>query len=324
MPRIFVTRSVPDATLDMLRDGLEVDVYESDTPIPRAELLERVRGYDALLTLLSEKVDEELLEAAGPPLKIIANFAVGHNNIDVAACTARGVAVSNTPDVLTDTTADHALMLLLGAARRVIEGDALVRSGAWRGWAPKQLLGLDVSGRTLGIIGMGRIGRAVAARAKGFGMRLLYHNRSRDEEAETALDASYRELHDLLRESDFVSVHAPLTDETRYLVGEAELGMMKPTAVLVNTSRGPLVDERALERFLRERRIWGAGLDVFENEPELSPGLRDLPNVVLAPHTGSATTGTREAMGRLCAEAIIAVLKGERVSHLLNPEVVEP
>ena len=214
-------------------------------------------------------------------------------------------------------------MLLLGAARRVIEGDALVRSGAWRGWAPKQLLGLDVSGRTLGIIGMGRIGRAVAARAKGFGMRLLYHNRSRDEEAETALDASYRELHDLLRESDFVSVHAPLTDETRYLVGEAELGMMKPTAVLVNTSRGPLVDERALERFLRERRIWGAGLDVFENEPELSPGLRDLPNVVLAPHTGSATTGTREAMGRLCAEAIIAVLKGERVSHLLNPEVVE-
>ncbi len=323
MPRIFVTRSVPDATLDMLRDGLEVDVYESDTPIPRAKLLERVRGYDALLTLLSEKVDEELLEAAGPLLKIIANFAVGHNNIDVAACTARGVAVSNTPDVLTDTTADHALMLLLGAARRVIEGDALVRSGAWRGWAPKQLLGLDVSGRTLGIIGMGRIGRAVAARAKGFGMRLLYHNRSRDEAAESALGANYRDLHDLLKESDFVSVHAPLTDETRYLVGEAELGMMKPTAVLVNTSRGPLVDERALERFLRERRIWGAGLDVFENEPELSPGLRDLPNVVLAPHTGSATTGTREAMGRLCAEAIIAVLKGERVSHLLNPEVVE-
>ena len=323
MSKVFVTRSVPELTLKSLRDaGLEVDVYESETPVPRDELLERVPGYDALLTLLSEKVDEELLEAAGPQLEIIANFAVGYNNIDVPACTARGVAVSNTPDVLTDTTADHTLMLLLATARRAVEGDALVRSGVWRGWAPNQLLGLDVSGRTLGIIGMGRIGRAVAARAKGFGMRLIYHNRSRDEAAETELGASYRDLHNLLKESDFVSVHAPLTDETRYLLGEAELGMMKPTAVLVNTSRGPLVDERALERFLREGRIWGAGLDVFGNEPELSPGLRELPNVVLAPHTGSATTGTREAMGRLCAEAIIAVLKGERAPHLLNPEVV--
>ncbi len=325
MKRVFVTRSVPDATLKSLRDaGLEVDVYESETPIPRGELLERVRGYDALLTLLSERVDEELLEAAGPPLRIIANFAVGHNNIDVAACTACGVAVSNTPDVLTDTTADHALMLLLGVARRVIEGDALVRSGAWQGWAPNQLLGLDVSGKTLGIVGMGRIGRAVAERAEGFKMRLLYHNRSRDEGAETELGVSYRDLHDLLGESDFVSIHAPLTDETHHLIGEAELGLMKRTAVLVNTSRGPLVDERALGRALREGQIWGAGLDVFEDEPELTPGLSELPNVVLAPHTGSATTGTREAMGRLCAEAVVAVLEGERVPHLLNPEVLEP
>ena len=324
MPKVFVTRSVPDATLKSLREvGLEVDVYDSETPIPRDELLERAPGYDALLTLLSEKVDEELLGAAGPSLKIIANFAVGYNNIDVAACTARGVAVSNTPDVLTDTTADHAMMLLLATARRAVEGDALVRSGAWRGWAPNQLLGLDVTGKVLGIVGMGRIGRAVAERAKGFKMKLLYHNRSRDVSAETELGVSYRDLRDLLKESDFVSVHAPLTDETHHLIGKAELGLMKRTAVLVNTSRGPLVDERALVRALREGQIWGAGLDVFEDEPELTPGLSELQSVVLAPHTGSATTGTREAMGRLCAEAIIAVLRGERVPHLLNPEVVK-
>ena len=325
MPKVFVTRSVPETTLKSLRDaGLEVDVYEAETPVPRDELLERVPSYDALLTLLSERVDEELLAAAGPELKIVANFAVGYNNVDVAACTARGVAVSNTPDVLTDTTADHAMMLLLATARRATEGDALVRSGAWRGWAPNQLLGLDVSGKVLGIVGMGRIGRAVAARAKGFGMRLLYHNRSRDEAAEAELGASYCDLHDLLKESDFVSVHAPLTDETHHLIGEAELELMKRTAVLVNTSRGPLVDERALVRALRERQIWGAGLDVFEEEPELTLGLSELPNVVLAPHTGSATTGTREAMGRLCAEAIVGVLKGERIPHLLNPEVLKP
>lgn len=306
----------------MLRQaGLAVSVYPGELPIPRSELLAAVAGCDALITLVSDTVDEAVLEAAGPSLKIVANFAVGTDNIDIAACTRRKVAVSHTPDVLTEATADLTFALMLATARRLIEGDNLVRSGRWQGWGPLQLLGLDVYGKTLGIIGFGRIGQAVARRAQGFGMSVRTYSRSRHEDAEQRLGVRYTSLDHLLAESDIVSLHVPLTADTRHLIGEAELSLMKPTAILINVARGPIVDEAALYRALRDGRLWGAGLDVFEREPELTPGLAELPNVVLAPHLGSATITAREAMARLCAEAVIAALGGARPRTLVNPEV---
>lgn len=324
---VFVTRRVPDEGLEPLRRAnCRLRVRDADHAIARDELLERAAGVDALVTFLSDRVDDELLDAAGPALRVVANFAVGYDNVDVAACSARGVAVANTPEVLTDATADFAWALLLAAARRLPEAQALAASGSWSGWQPLQLLGRDVAGRTLGVVGMGRIGRAVARRGRGFDMRVLYHNRSPDRDAERELGAEYRELDALLRESDFVSLHAPLTDATRHLIGARELAAMKPTAVLVNTARGPLVDEAALVDALQRGPagdgIFAAGLDVFEAEPRLHPQLAELPNAVLAPHLGSATEGARLGMARLCAEAVAAVLGGRRVDNLLNPEVV--
>ena len=308
--KILVTREIPEAGLRLL-DDFDVTVLH-ERPPTRDELLEALSGASGVLATATEKMDGEAMDAAGDGLRVIANMAVGYDNIDVGAATERGVIVTNTPGVLDETTADVAFMLVLAAARRLGEGERLLRAGKWEWWGPKQLRGLDVWGKTLGIVGMGRIGRAVARRGKGFGMEILYHNRSRNEEAEEELGARYVGLEDLLRESDFVSIHTPLTDATRHLIDERELGLMAETAVLVNTSRGPVVDEAALAQALREGRIFAAGLDVYEGEPEVHPGLLELENVVLAPHIGSATVETRDRMATLAAENLAAVLRGEQ------------
>lgn len=320
MTNILITRRVPQVGVRLLKEaGFEPDIIETDLPIARDELLKRVsaKSYQAILTTMSEKVDDEFLDVAGKDLKIVANFAVGYNNIDVEACKSRGVRVSNTPGVLSEATADQAFALLLAAARRVVEGHKLVESGTWEGWTPTQLLGRDLSGQTLGIIGMGRIGQEMAKRARGFDMRLIYHNRSRDEEAEKNLGAVYKSLDELLAESDFISVHTPLNAETEHLLCYEQFKKMKKTAIIINTARGPIIHEKALVKALQEKWIWAAGLDVFEFEPKVTEELLTMPNVVLAPHLGSATEGTRDAMISLAATAIIKVLKGETPSNLV-------
>ena len=316
---MFVTRRLPDAGLAPLRGaGVRLEVRAEDEAIARDALLERAAGAAALVTLVSDRVDDELLDAAGPDLRIVANYAVGLDNVDVDACTRRGIAVSNTPDVLTDATADHAFALLLAVARRLREGHDLVASGGWSGWQPLQLLGRDIGGATLGIVGLGRIGRAVSRRANGFGMRVLYHNRRRDLEAETVLGVRFAALDDLLAASDVVSLHCPLTPETHHLIDERALGIMREGAILVNTARGPVVDETALVAALDRGQLFGAGLDVFEHEPRVHPGLIGRPNVLLAPHTGSATETARTAMARACAMAVRAVLAGGTAPNVVN------
>ncbi len=310
--RVLVTRRVPPPAVELLRQaGLTVDLVDQDDPPSREELLRRVPGAAGLIAMLSEKIDAQVLEAAGPSLKVVANFAVGFDNIDLAACRQRGVRVTNTPGVLTDATADLAWALILSAARRVVEGDRLVRSGQWTGWAPMQLLGLQLTGSTLGIVGAGRIGTAVALRSQGFGMRVLYTDSQVNPELESRLGAQRVELRQLLASADVVSLHVPLTPQSRHLIGSAELQLMKPTAILINTARGPVIDEAALVTALRERRIAAAGLDVYEHEPRLTPGLSELPNVVLLPHLGSAATATRQKMSQMVAENVIAVLRGQ-------------
>jgi glyoxylate reductase len=317
--RVFITRRLPEAGLAPLREAdVDIDMRNADDPIDRDDLLAGVRGAGAVVTLLTDRVDAAFLDAAGDDLRVVANYAVGYDNIDVAACSARGIAVANTPDVLTEATADHAFALLLGVARRLREGHAIVASGGWPGWQPLQLLGREVGGATLGIVGMGRIGRAVARRALGFGMSVLYHNRHRDPQAERELGARHTGLEELLAASDMVSLHVPLTEATRHLIDAAALARMKPGAILVNTARGPIVDEAALVDALRSGALWGAGLDVFEREPAIHPGLPALSNVVLAPHAGSATEGARTAMARLCAEATVAALSGRKAPNLVN------
>lgn len=307
--KVLVTREIPEAGLRLLED-FDVTVL-AEAPPSRDELLEAVRGANGVLATATEKVDGEVMDAAGEGLAVVANMAVGYDNIDVEAASERSVVVTNTPGVLDETTADVAFMLLLAAARRLGEGERLLRAGKWEWWGPKQLRGYDVWGKTLGIIGMGRIGRAVARRGKGFGMQIAYHNRSRDEEAERELGARYLDLEELLGEADYVSIHTPLTPETRHLIGARELEMMKPASVLVNTSRGPVLDEVALAEALAERRIFAAGLDVYEEEPKVHPKLLELENVVLAPHIGSASFETRDKMAVLAAENLAAVLRGE-------------
>jgi glyoxylate reductase len=307
--RVLVTREIPEAGLRLLAD-FDVTIL-AERPPTRDELLEAVRGTSGVLSTATENMDGAVMDAAGEGLRVIANMAVGYDNIDVEAAGERGIVVTNTPGVLDETTADVAFMLVLAAARRLGEGERLLRAGKWEWWGPKQLRGLDVWGKRLGIVGMGRIGRAVARRGRGFGMEILYHNRSRKEDAENELGARYLDLDDLLRESDFVSIHTPLTDETRHLISERELGLMRETAVLVNTSRGPVVDEGALAAALAEGRIFAAGLDVYEEEPKVHPELLELENVVLAPHVGSATIDTRDKMATLAAENLAGVLRGE-------------
>src|SRR5918997_2449462 len=280
--KVLVTREIPQAGLRPL-EGFDVTVL-SKAPPGRDELLEAARGAEGVLSTVTEKIDGEFMDAAGDGLKVVANLAVGYDNVDVEAANERGVVVTNTPGGLDETTADVAFMLLLAAARRLGEGERLLRAGRWEWWGPKQLMGRDVWGKVLGIVGFGRIGQAVARRAKGFGMEILYHNRSRKEDAEEELGARYLGLEDLLHACDFVSIHTPLTDETRHLIGAEELEIMKPESVLVNTSRGPVVDEGALADALENGRIFAAGLDVYEEEPKVHPKLLELENAVLAPH----------------------------------------
>ncbi|MBA2713072.1 MAG: D-glycerate dehydrogenase [Rubrobacteraceae bacterium] len=307
--KVLVTREIPEAGLRVL-EAFDVTVLH-ERPPERDELLEAVGDASGVLSTATESVDGEVMDAAGESLKVVANMAVGYDNVDVAAATERGVVVTNTPGVLDETTADVAFMLLLAAARRLGEGERLLRAGEWEWWGPKQLMGRDVWGKKLGIIGFGRIGQSVASRAKGFGMEIIYHNRSRKEEAERELGASYLDLDELLQTADFVSIHTPLTDETNHLIGATELQRMKPEAVIVNTSRGPVVDEAALAEALANGQIFAAGLDVYEDEPEAHPGLLELENVVLAPHIGSASVETRDRMAVLAAENLAAVLRGE-------------
>ena len=308
--KVLVTREIPEAGLRIL-EPFDVTVMH-ERPPERGELLDAVRGASGVLSTATETMDGEAMDAAGEGLRVIANMAVGYDNVDVAAAGERGVVVTNTPGVLDETTADVAFMLLLAAARRLGEGERLLRAGRWEWWGPKQLMGRDVWGKQLGIVGFGRIGQSVARRAKGFGMQILYHNRSRKEEAEQELGARYLELDELLETADFVSIHTPLTDETSHLIGAEELAKMKPEAVLVNTSRGPVVDEAALADALAEGRIFAAGLDVYEEEPTVHPKLLELENVVLAPHIGSASVETRDRMAVLAAENLAAVLRGEQ------------
>lgn len=329
--KIFVTRRIRDAGLDLLRDaGVELRVWqgpESARP-SRDDVLEGARWADVLLSLLTEPIDREVMEA-NPRLRGVANFAVGFDNIDVPVATALGLPVSNTPGVLTDTTADLTWALLLSVARNVASGDVYMRGGNYKVWGPNLLLGEDVSrggdGRekVLGILGFGRIGQAVARRALGFDMRVLAHDPFAREAIEADEQASWADLDDLLRESDFVSVHTLLSDDTRHLIGERELALMKPSAYLINAARGPIVDEAALVRALRKKQIAGAGLDVYEREPEMAEGLAELENTVLLPHLGSATRGTRDLMATKAATNALAMLRGERAPNCLNAEVYE-
>lgn len=321
MYRVFVTRRLPGQALERLKDICQVTVFPEDRNMTKQELLAVIPEQDAIITMLANPLDAKVI-GAGQRLKVIANYAVGFNNIDLAAATAQGIAVVNTPDVLTDATADFAWALLLAAARRLVEGDALVRAGRFQGWAPELLLGVEVHGKTLGIIGAGRIGQAVARRALGFGMRLMYYNRTRlPEKVERDLNLEYADLKTLLQEADFISLHCPLTPQTRHLIGTEEFKLMKPTAVLINTARGPVVDEAALVQALQTGQIFAAGLDVFEDEPALHPGLGGLSNVVLAPHIGSAGMETRLRMVDLVVDDVLAVLGGRRPRNLVNPEV---
>ena len=308
---VFVSRPLPAPGPEpLVAAGVEVEQHPFDRPPTRDELIAGVRGKQALLCLLTESIDGDLLDAA-PGLRIVANLAVGYDNVDVAAATARGVVVTNTPDVLTDATAELTWALILAAARRVGEGERLVRAGEWKGWSPTQLLGVSLTGKTLGIFGMGKIGAAVARSARGFAMPVVYTNRNRNEAVEAEIGARLVDFDELLERSDILTIHAPSTPETRHVIDAAALARMRPGAILVNTARGPLVDETALVDALRTSRLAAAGLDVFEREPELAPGLTELDNVVLLPHLGSATAEARGAMVELCCRNILAVLAGE-------------
>jgi glyoxylate reductase len=320
---VLVTRRVPAPVLERLSGRCRPDVWEGEGVMPRGDLLDHVAGKAGIMAMLTDRVDGELLDRAGPSLRVVANFAVGYDNLDLDACTARGVLATNTPDVVTEATADLTWALLLAAARRVAEGDRFMRSGRPWVWGPEFFLGREVHGKTLGVVGLGRIGRAVARRAAGFGMPVLYHAGHRlPPDQEAALHVAWRELDELLAEADFVTVHTGLTPATRHLIGEAELQRMKPSAVLVNTARGPIVDEAALARALRDGEIGAAGLDVFEREPEVHPDLLGLDNVTVVPHLGTATLETRVAMGMTAAANLLAALEGGRPPNLLNPDAL--
>ncbi|MFW3386030.1 UNVERIFIED_CONTAM: D-glycerate dehydrogenase [Kocuria sp. CPCC 205274] len=313
MSRVFVTGRIPDAAIEKLRAEHDVDAWPDPEPISREELLRRVAGADAVVSLLTERVDAELLDAAGPQLKVVANVAVGYDNIDVPACTERDVVATNTPGVLTDATADIAFGLILMATRRLGEGERLIRSGHDWKWGMFFLLGSGLQGKTLGVVGMGGIGQASARRAQAFGMEIVYQSRSEiDPGIAAELGARRVDLDELLSVSDVVSLHCPYGPATHHLIGPKQLAAMKASAYLVNTARGPIVDEAALAAALREGRIAGAGLDVFEHEPRVHPELLELDNVVLVPHLGSATVETRTAMAVLAADNVLAVLGGQR------------
>ncbi len=321
-PKVFVTRPLAPAVIEFLAAQCDVQVCPEDAPLPSPELAEACREIEGLL-VVGTRINEEVLSQS-PKLRVVANSGVGYDNIDVTACTRRRIVVTNTPGVLTETTADLAFALLMAVARRVVEGDRYVREGHWKEWSWGLLWGADVHHQTLGLYGFGRIGQAVARRGRGFSMRILYHARHRVPEAvERDLAAEYVDRETLLRQSDFLTLHVPLTQETRHLLGAQELGLMKSTAFLINTARGRVVDEEALVAALRARKIAGAGLDVFEQEPQVHPALATMDNVVLMPHVGSASAETRFKMAMLAAENLLAGLDGRRPPNLVNPEVFD-
>ena len=320
--KVWVTRRIPEAGLELLREVADVDVWEDDLPPPREVILEKIVDLDGILALLTDRMDAEVMDRA-PRLKVIANYAVGFDNVDVPAATARGILVGNTPGVLTETTADLAFALLMAAARHIVPGDRYTREGRWKTWGPLLFLGQDIHHATLGLVGLGRIGSEMAKRARGFDMRVRYFDPTRSAAAERELGVEYADMETILRESDFVSLHTPLSPQTRHLIGRRELAMMKPTAILINTSRGPVVDQAALYDALKNKTIYAAGLDVFDVEPipEADP-LLTLDNVVVVPHIASASVHTRTRMATLAAQNLVAGLTGAPPPAPVNPEVL--
>ena len=323
-PRVYVTRRLPQPALDIIRPIADFTLWDrEDIPPSRQVLLREVTQVDGLLSLLTDRIDGEVMDAA-PRLRVVSNFAVGFDNIDIPAATQRRIVVTNTPEVLTETVADFAFCLMLAASRRLVEGDRYARDGKWKTWEPLLLAGQDMYRATLGLIGLGRIGSAVARRAKGFEMRVMYYDPFRREDLEQSLQIEYRPFTDVLRQADFISVHVPLSEQTRHLIGRDQFSMMKPTAVFVNTSRGPVVDQQALAEALAARRIFAAGIDVFEREPvPTDDPLLAQGNAIVAPHIASASIPTRIRMATLAAENLVAVLQGKRPPNPVNPEVLK-
>jgi glyoxylate reductase len=322
LPKVFVTRRIPEKGLQLLEKHAELEINEEDRVLEKEEIKAGVKGKDGLLCLLTDTIDKEVI-SAGDRLKIISNYAVGFNNIDVAEATKRKIMVTNTPGVLTETVADFTWSLILGIARRLVEADKFARQGKFRGWAPLLFLGSDVYKKTLGIIGLGRIGKAVVKRAKGFEMDVIYYDVNRDKEFEIETGAKFMPIEEVIKQADYLSIHVPLLPDTHHLIGKKELAMMKTTAYLINTSRGPVVDEQALVDALKSNQIAGAALDVFEKEPEIHEGLINLDNVILLPHIASATLETRSEMAVMAAENMIAGLSGKNPPNIVNREVLE-
>lgn len=319
--KVLVTGRVPQVALDMLRQQCDVTMHDDLRLISKEELIDKIHDKDALLCLLSDNIDAEVINAA-PRLKVIANYGAGFNNIDVQCATARKIPVTNTPAVSTDATADLTMGLIIAIARRLVEGDKLTRAGKFTGWAPLFHLGVEVSGKTLGIFGMGHIGQAVAKRARGFNMHIIYNSRTRlSPDKEHELGATYVSLPELIKQADFLTLHASYSPALHHLIGREELASMKPTAFLINAARGPMVDEAALLEALREKKIAGAALDVYEFEPKITPGLAELDNVILSPHLGNATVETRDAMAKIAARNILQALQGEKPVNCVNPAI---
>ncbi len=318
--KIFITRKIPEKGLELLKKEHEIEVNPHNRVLTKKEIINGLKGKDGLLCLLTDNIDAEVIHSE-PKLKMIANYAVGFNNIDIKVATERGIPVSNTPDVLTNATAEMAWALLFSVSRRIVEADNFSRAGKFEGWAPMLMLGQDISEKTLGVVGTGRIGTAFALKSKGFNMKVLYFNKSKNEKLEKELNAKKVELDQLLRESDFVSLHVPLVPSTHHLISEKQLKIMKETAVLINTSRGPVIDENALIKALKEKWIFGAGLDVYENEPIIPEELKKLDNVVLQPHSASATFSSRSGMAVIAAKNMLAGLRGDIPPNCVNLEV---
>ena len=322
-PKVLVTRKIPPPGLEIVSEYCDLDLYEGYEPIPNAELLSRIRDKDGLLCLLTDKIDKSVYDAS-PRLRVVSSYSVGYEHIDVDEATKRRIYVTNTPGVLTEATADLTWALLMATARRIVEADSFVRKGLWKHWHPELMLGHEVHDKVLGIIGLGRIGEAVARRAKGFNMKILYYDKIRKRDLEEQLGAEYKDLEDLLKESDFVTIHVSLNPDTYHLINESRLKLMRSSTILLNAARGPVIDQKALAKALKEGRIAGAGLDVYEKEPiDLDDDLMRLYNVVLLPHIGSAEIETRSKMAELAARNLISVLKGEMPPHLVNPEVLK-
>lgn len=322
-PNVYVTRKIPQAAIDLLQRSCDVEVNPEDRVLTRQELLAKVRDRDAVISLLTDTIDGEVMDAAGPRCKIFANYAVGFNNIDIPAATERGVLITNTPGVLDNATADCAWTLLFAVARRVVEADRYMRSGKYTGWGPLLLLGQEVTGKTVGVVGAGRIGSNFAKKAKAFDMKVIYTDVKRNQDFERETGGIYVDKETLFQQADFVSIHVPLLPTTHHYVSVREFCLMKKTAILINTSRGPVVDEKALVKALQADEIWGAGLDVFENEPAIEPELVGMDNVIVLPHVASGTIETRTNMGLIAVNNVLQAMRGEVPTNCLNPQVLE-